>query len=327
MTLVSVTMSAYNVEPFLRDCLDCVVNQTLREIEIICVNDGSSDGTLEILREYAARDSRIIIIDKTVNEGLAVARNDALAFATGKYIGFVDGDDLLDRDLFRKAYERAEATQCDLLFWDYVVFWQESDLAKKIHEPSQLHTLDPQDKVALLNRPAFAWTKLLRTEKARELDIAFPKNLTYQDIPVHWKLVTQLDRIALLPERLSYYRQQPAATTHRSGWKRADLVTVMDLVKSFLDSSGLYPTYRNLFLQKQLESLCGVYDVVDPTLQAQAMQLIRERLGDDQWQYVNDNKPLRWQARDFYRSLNGSLFAKGRRALWLSARRCYRALK
>ncbi|MDA3834980.1 MAG: glycosyltransferase [Spirochaetales bacterium] len=324
---VSITMSAYNVESFLRDCLDCVVNQTLHEIEIICVNDGSSDGTLSILREYAARDSRIVIIDKAVNEGLAVARNDALTLATGKYIGFVDGDDLLDRDLFRKAYERAEATQCDLLFWDYVTFWEELDLAKLIHEPSQLHFLNPEDKDALLNRPAFAWTKLLRTEKARELAISFPKGLTYQDIPAHWTLVTQIDRIAILPERLSYYRQQPAATTHSNGWKRADLVTVMDLVKEYLVSSGHYPTYRDLFLRKQLESFYGVYDVVDPTLQAQVMRLIQERLGTDQWQYVTDGKALRWQVRDFYQALHGSLFARARRALWLAARQSYRAVK
>lgn len=325
--LVSITMSAYNVDPFLRDCLECLVNQTLREIEIICVNDGSLDRTPEILREYAARDSRIIIIDKVVNEGLAVARNDALALATGKYIGFVDGDDLLARDLFEKAYERAEATQCDLLFWDYVTFWQESDLAQKVHEPSQLHTLDPQDKLALLNRPAFAWTKLLRTEKARELGIAFPKGLTYQDIPVHWTLVTQLDRIAILPERLSYYRQQPSATTYQSGWKRADLVIVMDLVRDYLDKSGLYGTYRDYYLRQQLGFLCGVHDVVESSLKPMAMSLIQERLGNEQWQYILDNKPLRWQTRDFYLAIHGSLAAKIRRFFWLSTRSCFRAIK
>lgn len=325
--LISVTMSAFNVEQYLRDCIECVVNQTLHNIEIICVNDGSTDGTLSILQEYAERDPRIIIINKTINEGLAIARNEALALATGKYIGFVDGDDLLDRDLFRKAYECAEENQADLLFWDYAVFWDKKDLVKMIKEPSTLASVLPTDKIGLLNRPAFAWTKLIRTDVAKSLAISFPKGLTYQDIPVHWQLVTQLDKIAILPERLSYYRQQPSATTHQAGWKRADLAIVMDLVRDYLDESGLYETYRDHFLRKQLEFLCGIRDVVRPDLKPKAMSLIHVRLGDDQWQYLLDNKPLRWQVRDFYMAMRGSLVAKVRRACWLSARGCYRAMK
>jgi glycosyltransferase involved in cell wall biosynthesis len=324
--LVSVTLSAFNVESYLRECLDCIVNQTLREIEIICVDDGSTDKTHEILQEYAEKDSRIIVIHKPNNEGLAIARNEALALATGKYIGFVDGDDLLDRDLFRKAYECAEVNQSDLLLWDYVSFLNKNELAGKIKKPSTLLAIEAIDKVALLNRPAFAWTKLIRTEKAKALNVSFPQGLTYQDIPVHWKLVTQLGRIALLPERLSYYRQQPAATTHRTGWKRADLAVVMDLVREYLEEAGLYETYRDHFLRKQLESLCGVHDVVVPSLKPKAMQLILERLTDEHWRYILDGKPLRWQARDFYLAIHGSVIARMRRTIWLSARWCYRSL-
>ena len=161
--LVSVTMSAYNVDCFLRECLDCVVNQTLHNIEIICVNDGSTDGTLAILEEYAAQDSRIKIIDKDENEGLSVARNEALALATGKYVGFVDGDDLLDLDLFRKAYDCAEKNNSELVLWDYAVFGKESELGGNLLKASTFLATSPKDKVALLNRPAFAWTKLIRT--------------------------------------------------------------------------------------------------------------------------------------------------------------------
>jgi glycosyltransferase involved in cell wall biosynthesis len=325
--LVSVTMSAFNVEKYLSACLDCVVNQTLREIEIICVNDGSTDGTLTILKEYAARDSRLKIIDKSVNEGLAVARNEALAMASGKYVGFVDGDDLLDRDLFRKAYERAEETQSDLLLWDYVSFRSEDEIERKTREPSGINALDPRDKIGLLERPAFTWTKLLRTDKARVIGVNFPKGLTYQDIPVHWKLVTKLDKIAILSERLSYYRQQPEATTHRTGWKRADLVVVMDMVGQYLRQSNLYETYRDFFLRQQLERLYGLFDIIDPTFKKKVLKLIDERMGEDQLQYIDSDKPLRWQVRDFYRSRKGSTFSIMRRAVWLKSRSIYRAIK
>jgi glycosyltransferase involved in cell wall biosynthesis len=317
-------MSAFNVEKYLRGCLDCVVNQTLRDVEIICVNDGSTDGTLAILEEYAARDPRLKIIDKPVNEGLAVARNEALAQASGKYVGFVDGDDLLDRDLFRKAYERAEEMQSDLLFWDYVSFWTEKELERKVMEPSSLLTISPSDKTALLKRPSFAWTKLIRMDKVKALDISFPKGLTRQDIPVHWKLVTQLDKISILPERLSYYRQQPSATTHQTGRKVADIVIVMDLVKGYLTENKLYATYKDAFLWHQLEILSGMADRVGPAMKPIVMKMIQERLGDDHWQYIMERKPLRWQTRDFYLAMRGILFSQIRRAIWLSARRYYR---
>ena len=92
MPKVSVIIPVYNVEKYLKQCLDSVVNQTLKDIEIICVNDGSTDNSLEILEEYAQKDNRIIIISQE-NQGQSVARNIALEKATGEYVGFVDSDD------------------------------------------------------------------------------------------------------------------------------------------------------------------------------------------------------------------------------------------
>jgi len=324
--LVSITMSAYNVERYLRASLDCVVNQTLRDVEILCVNDGSTDGTLGILREYAARDSRVKIVDKGVNEGLAVARNEALALASGKYVGFFDGDDLCDRDLYRKAYECAETNRGDLVFWDYIVFWDERELPRQLRRPSALRSVTTTDKAALLRRPAFAWTKLVRTEVARELGISFPKGLTRQDIPVHWELVTQLDRIALLPECLSYYRQRSGATTHRKDRSLMDLILVYDRVRAFLMESDLYGQYRDLFLHHQLQAFSGVYDNIEPAHQSEVMAMMRARLGDDEWQYLDGANQLPPRVLDFYAELRGSVPAKIRRALRLSARSLYRSV-
>lgn len=101
----------------------------------------------------------------------------------------------------------------------------------------------------------------------------------------------------------------------------------MDLVKKYLDENGLYATYRDIFLEKQLDLLYGFQDKIDLFWKPKATQWIIERLGNDQWQYILERKKLRWQTRDFYMTMHGSLFAKVRRTLWLFARRCYRALK
>ena len=104
---VSVIIPVYNVEKWIRECLDSVCGHSLREIEIVCVNDGSPDNSLEILNEYAARDERIVIIDKK-NEGVGAARNDGIRAATGEYVAFMDPDDkYLDADSLRILYEAA----------------------------------------------------------------------------------------------------------------------------------------------------------------------------------------------------------------------------
>ena len=100
MPKVSVIIPIYNTEKYLRKCLDSVCNQTLSDIEIICVNDCSTDNSLEILEEYASKDNRIKLIDFKENKGAAVARNAGIDEAKGEYIGFVDSDDFVDETMF-----------------------------------------------------------------------------------------------------------------------------------------------------------------------------------------------------------------------------------
>lgn len=324
---VSVTLAAYNVEEFIKESLDCIVNQTLKDIEIICIDDGSTDNTLSILNEYAQKDNRITVITKPKNEGLAVARNESLALAKGKYIAFVDGDDLMDLDLFKKAYELAEKEKADMVMWDYAVFYNNEDLEENRKKPSTLDQISVDNKVSLLRRPAFTWVKLIKTKVAKALNIHFPDGLTRQDIPVHWHLITKLENISILPEILSYYRQQSNATTHRSDTRLFDLASVMSITEDYLKKNNLFDLYKDIFLESQLNLLFGMYDKADKSIKLKALMIIKEKLGDDQWQYIYGTKPLRWQARMFYLSLEGSLLAKIQYQLWKFTRKLYRAIK
>ena len=115
MPRVSVIIPVYNVAPYLPRCLDSVVGQTLRDIEIICIDDCSADGSAAILAEYAAHDSRIKVVPFEQNRGVSAARNAGLDVATGEWIGFVDGDDKIDLDFFEKLYAQASATDADII--------------------------------------------------------------------------------------------------------------------------------------------------------------------------------------------------------------------
>ena len=118
---ISIIIPVYNVEKYLRECLNSVVNQTMRDIEIICVNDGSTDGSLDILKEYAKKDDRIIVINQT-NGFVESARNNGLKIAKGEYIQFVDSDDYLELNACETAYKYALQYDADVVVWGYKNF-------------------------------------------------------------------------------------------------------------------------------------------------------------------------------------------------------------
>ena len=107
MPKISILVPIYNVEKYLRECLDSILNQTLKDIEIICINDGSTDSSLEILNEYSSKDSRVKIINKA-NSGYGASMNKGLEAASGEYIGIVESDDFIKTTMFEDLYNIAE---------------------------------------------------------------------------------------------------------------------------------------------------------------------------------------------------------------------------
>ena len=111
---VSVVVPCYNVEKYLPQCMDSIINQTLKDIEIICVNDGSTDSTLRILQKYAEKDKRIKIIDKA-NSGYGASMNKGFSEANGEYLGIVESDDWVEPDMFENLYNLAKSNDVDVV--------------------------------------------------------------------------------------------------------------------------------------------------------------------------------------------------------------------
>ena len=129
--MITVIIPIYNVSKYLKNCLESVINQTYKNLEIICINDGSTDNSLGILKEYKERDERIIIIDKK-NAGVSAARNDGIEKASGEYLFCVDGDDYIDEDFFEKFYNNAKKNDSDLVVLSS--FWNLDKRINKNHE-------------------------------------------------------------------------------------------------------------------------------------------------------------------------------------------------
>ena len=118
MAKISVVVPVYNVEKYLKECINSIINQTLEDIEIICVNDGSTDSSLEILNDYAKKDSRIIVINKS-NSGYGHTMNMGLNAASGEYIGIIESDDFADKNMFEDLYKLAKEYDADIVKGDW----------------------------------------------------------------------------------------------------------------------------------------------------------------------------------------------------------------
>lgn len=304
--MVTIALSVFNVASYIRASLECIINQTFHDIEILCIDDASTDGTYEILLSFAQRDSRIRLIRQTTNQGLSVSRNRAIEDARGEYLIMLDGDDLFALDMLEKAVAKAASTDADVVLWDFFVFYNEREICAASHMTSSLRGVEIWDKTSLLRQPAFMWTKLFKTRWLRDNHIHFPDGMTKQDIPVWWKTATSAAHIVVLPEKLSYYRQHSSSTSYRKGKSVFSLAYVMDIVGRQLKEDDLYEVYRDEYLRSRLSLLQGMYDCILPELKKEALAMVKERLGEDEQAYIsNPQNELSSRVRDFYGMLNG----------------------
>ena len=210
-------MPVYNVEEYLEECLDSVVNQTLKDIEIICVNDGSTDNSLDILKGYAQKDNRIIILDE-INEGAGISRKKGLNISKGEYVAFVDADDILNLRYLELAYKNGITNDSELVFFKVKLFdtnvnWE------GIHEKFDLSQFFPKNKdftnftfnwrdvkPIVFNKFTNIWNCLFKGDFLRKNDFYFPKKLSFNDVPLHVQSIIYANRISFVPEVLYDYR-------------------------------------------------------------------------------------------------------------------------
>lgn len=210
MPEISVIIPVYNSARYLRECLESVLGQTLHDIEIICINDGSTDDSLRILQDFRKKDERIIIIDQK-NAGVSAARNAGIAIASGRFLGFVDGDDTVSGEYFQKLLSEAEITGADAV---YSRFAQDtaSDSQKVLNREKIISHLLPQFfKGDTYNSVC---NKIFRTETVKSGGIAFPTGTSLgEDAYFNIVFLVKAERIAILDYSGYYYRQVPGSAT------------------------------------------------------------------------------------------------------------------
>lgn len=240
MAKVSIIVPVYNVEKYLRKCLDSLINQTLKDIEIICVNDGSKDNSPKILEEYAKKDNRIIVINQE-NAGLSVARNSGIDIAKGEYIGFVDSDDWIDLDFFEKLYYSATSNDTDIAVGGII---RVTGIKKKkfLNFEKETITDNTNLKFELCDVPekSYVWNKIYKTEKLKEIGLEFEKGIFYEDCIFTPQALFYLGKIVTVPNIYYYYLRRGNSTVkQRSEKANADSVYAHKKANDFIKEHNI----------------------------------------------------------------------------------------
>ena len=207
--MISVIVPVYNVEPYLRKCLDSVINQTYKDMEILIVDDGSTDGSDDICDEYKT-DNRVKVFH-TENRGLSCARNVGLDNAKGDWIGFVDSDDWIEPEMYELLIKGAEETGADIV--ECGIFMEFK--ARTIQYPAIQDTVCETDAVEALIRRKIrnqVWNKIWKEECFA--DIRFPEGRNYEDISTVYKIV-QKARVTGIKGEYYHWRQRASSISHR----------------------------------------------------------------------------------------------------------------
>lgn len=218
--LISVIVPIYNVEKYLSKCIESIINQTYKKLEIILVNDGSTDNSLEICEKYRNKDDRIKIINKS-NGGLSDARNKGIEIALGDYISFVDSDDYLDYKMIEILYNDIQTYSADISIVNYMKIFEDGTKEDESLDRNDFLVMDSKSAIKnLLDNSSFgnyAWNKLYKRELFE--DVKYPFGRKMEDLGTTYKLFFKSNIIVYNPIQLYYYLQRDDSILHNKDLK------------------------------------------------------------------------------------------------------------
>ena len=211
MKKVSVIVPVYNVEQYLGRCLNSLINQTLKDIEIIIVNDGSTDNSQVIIDNYKNKYSEIIKVYNIKNVGAAKARNYALKYVTGEYIGFVDSDDYISEEMYEKLYNEAKIKEADIVCCNYYRVIDEQKFNKKTFGNEKILKEELFDKNIyeanlLFDEVPYLWNKIFKTEIIKNNNIEFSEDLRiYEDLLFTYQAFQKANKVSGIDDAMYFY--------------------------------------------------------------------------------------------------------------------------
>lgn len=293
MPKVSVIVPIYNVEKYLEKCINSLLSQTLEDIQIILVNDGSKDNSGNIAKEYEKNNKNRIIYVEKENGGLSDARNHGLKYATGDFIAFLDSDDYIEKNAYEEMYNKAIEENADYVECDFI--WE---FPNKIRVDKQHPYKNKKEMLSFVR--VVAWNKLIKRQLITDNNLEFPKGLRYEDVEFTYKLIPFINKFAYVDKPFIHYVQREGSIANVQNERTAEIFTVLDNVIEFYKKNNIYEKYRDeleynyarYLLCSSLKRMCKIKD-----------KTIREKLLTESWERLNLNFP-NWKENVILKTVN-----------------------
>jgi len=281
MPKISVIVPVYNVENYIRKCLETLVGQTLEEIEIIIVNDGTKDNSMSIVKEFADKYPQKIVILEKENGGLSDARNYAIPHAKGEYIAFLDSDDYIEKNMYQDMYEIAKKENSDMVECDF--YWEYPNKIK-----TDIGEIYEGKKEMLEKVRVVAWNKLIKREILKQTQITFPVGYHYEDVEFTYQLIPYLEKVSFLKKPCIHYVQREGSISNSQNERTKEIFDILEHVINFYQEKGFYEEF-----QEQLEYIYARFLFCSSFLRMVKIQdkKIRNELLKRTWENVNQKFP------------------------------------
>ena len=246
MTKVSVIVPVYNVERYLEKCLDSLVNQTLKDIEIIVVNDGTKDNSQEIIDKYVKKYPKKVKGFIKENGGQSSARNYGLEYAKGEYIGFVDSDDYVELDMFEKLYNKAKENDFDIAICNLNFVYEETDEKKEFSINMKSDLTDKESlRTHMVNIYPVVWNKIYKKSLFDTSKLKFKEKVWFEDVEFLYKLVPHVESVGVIDDYLYNYLQRQGSVTNTFDKRLYNYVENLNDIVDYYKEKDFYDYYTN----------------------------------------------------------------------------------
>ena len=294
MVKVSIIVPVYNTGKYLKECLDSLVNQTFTDTEIICINDGSTDDSLEILEQYNEKYSNVSIHSQE-NSGLSISRNNGMKYSNGEYIYFMDSDDYLELTAIEELHDIASKNDLDFVIFKLINFSDETKekytgeyyempfLRKWDGKVFNLHDIGKKAVHMAASTPG----KFFKRDFIKDME--FPQNLIYEDNVFFAEAMMKADRVSFYDKHLYNRRiRENSITTQKADLKSADTIKIMNRIMELAKEYGIYEEYKYALWDKKIKTSCLRFSKVGDEYKKEFYQLLREDYSNLEEEYVEN---------------------------------------
>lgn len=265
---ISIIIPVFNAEKYLGECLDSVLSQSIKDIEVLCIDHGSTDNSYGVMEKYASLDARVKIFSiSNEKRGAGAPRNVGLENAKGKYIHFLDPDDWVTKDGYEKLYIAAEENNLDLLLFKIMPYI--NDTGRTFTNPAfefiSIHNLE--GKIFnindlgkdILDLSGSSVNKLIRQDFIKKINARFPEGIFSQDHAFTFQLYLNAKRISFINDYFYYYRQHPSSVTAKTGKKQFDYITARNVVFNVFKKFNYFDKFKSELVNQKLDILNKLY--------------------------------------------------------------------